>query len=60
MILLDYSVGNLEDTFINSKMEQQKKLETSQAFFDILSSCVNAKVILSVLKKYFDSCLIYS
>ena len=48
MISLDYSVGNLEDTFISSKMEQQKKLETSQAFFDILSSCVNAKVILSV------------
>ena len=53
MISLDYSVGNLEDTFISSKMEQQKKLETSQAFFDILSSCVNAKVILSVLKKIF-------
>ena len=34
MISLDYSVGNLEDTFISSKMEQQKKLETSQAFFD--------------------------
>lgn len=60
MISLDYSVGNLEDTFISSKMEQQKKLETSQAFFDILSSCVNAKVILQFLKKYFDSCLIYS
>ena len=53
MILLDYSVGNLEDTFINSKMEQQKKLETSQGFFDILSSCVNAKVILSVFKEIF-------
>jgi len=53
MILLDYSVGNLEDICINSKMEQQKKLETSQAFFDILSSCVNAKVILSVFKEIF-------
>ena len=52
MISLDYSVGNLEDTFISSKMEQ-KKLETSQAFFDILSSCVNAKVILSVFKEIF-------
>lgn len=53
MILLDCSLGNLEDIFINRKVEQQKKLETSQAFFDILSSCVNAKVILSVFKEIF-------
>ena len=53
MISLDYSVGNLEDTFISSKMEKQIKLETIQAFFDILSSCVNAKVILSVFKEIF-------
>ena len=51
MILIDYSVGNLEDTVINSKMEQQKKLETSQAFCDILSACVKAKVIRAVFKE---------
>ena len=53
MISLDYFVGNLEDTFISSKMEEQKKLEPSHAFFDILSSCVNARVIRSVFKEIF-------